>query len=268
MKTQALYELRNHAETNLWPFPDRMRHLDASTFDFNTEIDIFHTNLLIVFRELNNNIIDHSNDDANKYAGHIIDILQKVRDQVNQFFKADSPANNDYNKKLQQIEAEGVTEDPESGLTPSDSISETKLEFPVEALALYLNRICLWALNILQTRFLDRGESPDMGAGPVMSASSKGRLLLLKYTGVYKHLLERYQGKPQKKLAETIGAITGSGTATVIKSLSLIDQPFNTDKNNPYSRDAISFAISHMEKLNEDASELRNIYTIKFENEK
>jgi hypothetical protein len=268
MKTQALHELRNHAETNLWPFPDRIRHLDASEFDFNTEVDIFHTNLLIVFRELNDNIIEHSKDDARKYAGHVIDILQKARDQVNQFFKADSPVNNDYNKKLQQIEAKGVTEDPESGLTPADSISETKLEFPPEALALYLNKICLWALNILQSRFLDRGESPDMGAGPVMSASSKGRLLLLKYTGLYKHFLERYHGKTQKKLAETIGAIIGSGTATVIKSLSLIDQPFHPDKNNPYSQDAISFAISHMEKLNEDVGELLKIYTKKFESEK
>lgn len=268
MKTQALIELRNHVETNLWPFPDRMGHLDASKIDFNTEVEIFHTKLIIVFRELNDNIIEYSKDDAQKYAGHVVEILQKTREQINQFFRDETPANNDYNKKLQQIEAEGVSETPGSGLTPADSISETKLEFPAEAVALYVNRICLWAHNVLQSRFLDKGESPDMGAGPAMSASSKGRLLLLKYTGLYKHLLETYQGKTQKKLAETIGAIIGCGTANVIKSLSLIDQPFNPDKNNPYSQDAISFAIAHMEKLDEDVSELRKIYIRKFENEK
>lgn len=265
MKTDALIEMRNHAEANLWPFPDRMQHLDTSEFDFNTEVSMFETNLAIVFRELKDNIIECPKEDAQKYAGHAIEILQEAREQVNQFFTSDI----DYNKKLQQIEAEGVSEEPDLGLTPADSISADKLEFPVDAIALYLNKICIWGLNILQTRFSDGTQKLDEGIFvPGMAASSKGRLLLLKHTGLYKYFLEKYQGKTQKKLAETIGALIGSGTANVIKSLSLIDQPLKSDKNSPYSEDAILFSIAQLEKMGEDVSELREIYFKKFKNEK
>lgn len=269
MKTQALFELRNHAETNLWPFPNRVQHIDSSEFDFNTEVAIFHTNLQIVFRELSDNIIEHSKEDAQKYASHVIEILHGAREQVNQFFRSDTPGNNEYNKKVLQIEAEGVKEEPELGLTPADSISDDKLEFPTEAVALYLNKICLWAIILLQKDLPDENETADRSlSGPGMTVSGKGRLLLLKHTGLYKYFLEKYQGKTQKKIAETIGALIGSGTANVIKSLSLIEQPLKPDKNNPYSQEALIFAISQIEKMGEDASELREIYFKKFGSEK
>lgn len=166
MKTQALFELRNHAETNLWPFPDRMRHVDSSEFDFNTEVEIFHTNLQIVFRELTDNIIEYSKEDARKYAGHVIEILHGAREQVNQFFRSDTPGNNDYNKKVLQIEAEGVKEEPELGLTPADSIYEDKLEYPAEAVALYVNKICLWGISLFQLYTANENE-PTTEKAPV-----------------------------------------------------------------------------------------------------
>ncbi len=153
-KFGALYQLENHAYGYLWPNPHAARHLDASNYDFNTEIEIFDSNLRIVFRELDDNYIECLGNymHLENYIVEAIRILRNIKKHVNQFFIAGALANNDYNFKLQQIEAEGVTEDPESGLTPADSISETKLEFPVEALALYLNKICLWAEQVLKKK--------------------------------------------------------------------------------------------------------------------
>lgn len=149
MKTQALVDLENHAYSYLWPNPLSARHLDASTYDFNTEIEVFHTKLLVVFEEFELNKLQCFDGlRLNNYTQETLRVLRNIREHVNQFFRAGALANNDYNKKLQQIETDGVSEDPESGLTPTDSISETKLEFPVEALALYLNKICIWAEGV------------------------------------------------------------------------------------------------------------------------
>lgn len=153
MKWKALDELMNHAYGYLWPNPLACRHLNASTYDFNTEIEKFDFKLRILFRELEDNVLQCLGDDNIKnYISEAIRILRNIRKHVNQFFIAGVLASNEYNLKLQQIEAEGVSEEPESGLTPSDSISETKLEFPVEALALYLNKLCLWAEHVIENR--------------------------------------------------------------------------------------------------------------------
>jgi hypothetical protein len=253
MRTEAYFELQSHAYSKLWPF--------NTGIDFWTETAIFQGNILLVIQEAQKNRFDQSGEGMNRYAKLAAELISDIRSHINRFFES----NADYGDRVKQIESQETFEDPESELTLSDSLSETELKYPPERVGLYLNKICLWAFNIFQSEFLDGGESPAENAGPSMSASSKARLLLLKYTGLYKHFSERYDGKTQKALAETIGAVIGSGTANVVKSLSLIDQPFNPDKNNPYSKDAILFTISHLEKLDEDVSELRKIYSRKFE---
>lgn len=164
METQALLKLRNHAEGKLWPFPDRMQHLQGTETDFYTESFIFYTNIELAFRELQDNIAAIcTKDEAIRYADNAIEYLQNASYQVNQFFvKADS----DYNNKLQQIEAEGVSESPASGLTPVDSISEYKLEYPAEAVALYVNKICLWGISLFQQYSASENEPPT-GRTPV-----------------------------------------------------------------------------------------------------
>lgn len=175
VKWQALDELQNHAYGYLWPNPSAARHIDCSIYDFNTEIENFDIKLRILFRELEDNILECLGDDGIKnYITEAVRILRNIRKHVNQFFIAGVLASNDYNKKLQQIEAEGVTEDPESGLTPADSISETKLEFPVEALALYLNKICLWAEYVIKNKLSTYEASTYLTSG-IIEAKNDSR---------------------------------------------------------------------------------------------
>lgn len=154
METKALFALEDHAAEKLYPFQDKLRHLAGTDTDFHTEVELFSTNILIAFRELKRNIVDCPEEDIRKYIRRVSEILKGTREQVNQYFGAD----NEYNKRLQQIEAEGVTEDPESGLTPADSKSETNLEYPAEPVALYLNKVCLWWIVQFQQHLINADE--------------------------------------------------------------------------------------------------------------
>lgn len=229
MKTKQLFELRDHANANLWPFPDRIPHLKGDS-DFNTEVGIFNTNLIIVFQELEDNIIECSKEDAQKYAGHVVEILQRARGQVNQFFRKDTPENNEYNKDLQQVEAEGVSEEPGSGLTPADSISKDKLEFPVHALALYLNKICLWGEYVVSARFVK--DINDQGAED-LTPSKAEQVMLIHYTKLYSHLYKEYNSN-HTTVSKIIAAIIGGEPGTINRIRNFIADPANTHRNNPF----------------------------------
>jgi hypothetical protein len=209
-----------------------MRHLDDSDIDFNTAIAMFYSKLLSVFNEMRYNINNDQHFNAPWYAGNVIKILQDTRDQVNQFFRDDTPANNDYNKKLQQIEAEGVSETPGSDLTVADSLSETKLEFPVEALALYLNKICLWAEQAFASKAVTPGEPEDL------TPTKSEQVMLIHYTGLYSHLHKQYNYN-HSTAAKIIAAIIGGEPGSVNRIRNFISNPANTSRNNPFRKPEI-----------------------------
>jgi hypothetical protein len=260
MKTLALAELKKHAKTKLWPFPDRMQHLNASEVDFNTEIEVFYNNLIFVFSELEDNLTENPDYDPRNYAAQVIDFLQKARDQVNQFFRTDTPANNDYNKKLQQIEAEGVSETPGSNLTPADSVSATKLEFPAEALALYLNKICLWAEQILASQTMKPSQPEHLDLQEVNTIDKK--LLLLKYTGAYE-LFNSICGGNITRTAALIAAITGEKISSIRIKITYLQTQHAGKESSPYYKiESFEDVLTSLRKLRIDTKKADADYLI------
>lgn len=170
MIAEALKALNNHIEEKLWPFPDKMPWLEGKNIDFWSEVCILETNIQIALRELRDNETSlHTQEEIKRYADRAIEILQSARSQVNQYFRDSNPAYVNYNATLQQIEAEGVTEEPNSGFEITDSISEDKLQFPAEKVALYLNKLCLWAIHIFQQYFVTGAEFKTTAAPSKLS---------------------------------------------------------------------------------------------------
>lgn len=262
MKNKALVELRNHAEGKLWPFPDRMRHLQGTDTDFYTESFIFYTNIELAFRELQDNIAAIcTEDEARRYAKNILDILRYAKDQVNQYFVRDTPAANDYNNRLQQIEAAGVSESPESGLTPADSISEDKLEYPAEAVALYVNKICLWGEYLFTTEFIEPATEPErLELKEVNTINEK--LLLLKYTGAYELLKSVCAGNVQRTAA-LVAALTGEQASSTRTKITYLDIAHAGKESSPYNKiHSFENVLTSLRKLRIDTKKADEDYQI------
>lgn len=257
MKNKALTELRDHAEKKLWPFPDRMRWLDGANVDFHTEAFIFYMNAELAFRELQDNIAAVcTKDEESKYAVTAIRYLQNARSQVNQFFEKDRPEYNEYNKVLQQIEAEGVSETPGSGLTPEVSISKDKLEYPVEAVALYVNKISLWAEQLFSGAVAAPAEPEQIELQDVQTINEK--LLLLKYTGVFEFIETSCGNK--KKTAAVIAAIIGEKTDSIRVISTHLDTPHKKNRLSPYTAKAVANVLMILRNLEFNTDELEKIY--------
>lgn len=236
MKTQALFELRDHAEGKLWPFPDRMQHLHGTDTDFNTESFTLYFNIELAFRELQDNITAIcTKDEAISYANNVIGSLRKARYQVNQFFTGD----NEYNKKLQQIETEGLSESPGSGLTPADSIFEDKLEYPAEAVALYVNKICLWGEYLFTTEFIT--DINDKGIEDLPPTKVE-QVMLIHYTKLYSYLYKEYNSN-HTTVSKIIAAIIGGEPSSINRIRNFISNPAKDHRNNPFKNSEIIKSI-------------------------
>lgn len=258
MKTQALFELRDHAEGKLWPFPDRMQHLQGTDTDFNTESFTLYFNIDLAFRELQDNIAAIcTKDEASRYASNVIEYLRKARYQVNQYFTGDS----EYNKKLQQIETEGVSESPGSGLTPADSISGDKLEYPAEAVALYVNKICLWGEHLFTTEFIKPATEPErLELKEVNTINEK--LLLLKYTGAYELLKSICAGNVQRTAA-LIAALTGEQASSTRTKITYLDIAHAGKESSPYNKlHSFENVLTSLRKLRIDTKKADEDYQI------
>lgn len=150
MKTDSLREMKLHARAYLYPFPQT--NPDATeSMDFATAVIMFESHLASAWLEMEDNSDSFSKEVAGQYAENVIKYISEAREQVNRFFKDDTPEDREYNDRLQQMEAEGITEDPHSGLTPADSTSSDKLEYPPIKLAQYLNQVCIFWQGLFQS---------------------------------------------------------------------------------------------------------------------
>lgn len=257
MKSEALTELLDHIEDKLWPFPDRTHHLQGTDTDFNVESFTFYLNVELAFRELQRNrAAICTKDEINTYASLAIEYLRKARRQVNQYFDDD----NEYNKKLQQIEAEGVSESPALGLTPADSISENKLEYPAEPLALYVNKICLWGEQLFNGVVAAPAEPERLEIRDIETINEK--LLLLKYTGVYE-LLKSICGGNVVRASVLIAAIIGEQANSTRTKITYLDIAHAGKESSPYYKiHSLENVLASLRKLRIDTKKADEDYQI------
>lgn len=148
MQIEALTELKNHSRAKLYP----------GNKEFYIDVFIFLWNLQWVAEELENNLMQISMQDglenislqvAGKYSRHAIEYINETRERVNKCFRKDTDEDREYNDRLQLLESEDNTQEPDFHIK-FEGGGEIDLPLPAAEVALYLNRICRYFLPVFQ----------------------------------------------------------------------------------------------------------------------
>lgn len=159
MQNEALTELKNHSRAKLYP----------GNKEFYIDVFIFLWNLQWVAEELENNLMIISMQDGlenislqagSKYSRHAIEYINETRNRVNSAFRKDTEECRAYNDKLQLLESEDNTQEPDFHIK-FEGDEEIDLPLPAAEVALYLNRICRYFLPVFQKHVIPQ-ERPQL----------------------------------------------------------------------------------------------------------
>lgn len=252
MIKDVLTEMKKHMRYYLHPlpqtYPDR-----AKEMDFNTAVHLFESHLSAAWFEMEENGEDFSKEVEERYAQKVIKYISEGREQVNQFFRHDTPEEREYNYNLQQMEAEGVAEDPMPPAYNPEGYS------PIE-LALYLNKVCLWWQRQFNAH-VPCHEGAEIK--PVELESINAKLLVLKQTKIYDFILEAVCKNDKTRAAKLIAVITGEKIGSVRVAAAYLATSHIPAKGSPYTNPAMQNALACLAELSIDRKDLEEIYSKK-----
>lgn len=248
MITDALTEMKNHMRTYLNPFPET--HPDRTKeVDFHTAIHLFDSHLTCVWFEMEKNGEEFPTEVVGIYAGNVVKYISEARDRVNRYFMRDTPEDREYNNRLQQMEAEEITEDPMPPVPNPGDYS------PLE-LALYFNKVCLWHQRLFSAV---APAVPGIEVNLPELKTTYATMLLLKHTGIYDFILNNVCGGTKVRAAALIAAIIGEKTNSIRVVASYLDMPYKNNGNNPYTEPAIANALECLTELKIERKDLEKI---------
>lgn len=256
MITVALTEFKDHFRTYLNPFPetypDRTKEMD-----FHTAIHLFDSHLTCVLFEMEDNK-DKSKELGIEYAGNVIKYISEARERVNEYFRQDTPENREYNNRLQQIEAEVISEEP-------NPPGHNHVDYSPSELALYFNKVCLWHQRLFNS--VAQGAPGGEIKLPELETISQ-IVLLLNETGIYEYIYTSVFPGNKERTAELISAITGRSAGTIKTAIKYLGRPNDAAAANPYTIPAMNRVVLLLDMLKLDSKKLHAILSAKLSGSK